>query len=806
MRLILIVFVVFYISSFAQNKQPAIKRDKYIDEVLFPTTHFQSNIDSLLKLGYRAFIIDSVSNLKNTDIESINLFLKNHPDEFIAFLQEGNNHFNGDYLFSYFLKRIINFDLQFLPKCDTLLKQKKQILFISNKIEELKLPSEDYLTYVKIGKFFPLKKNNIYYKFKPTNLFTVFSFEKDHIVERPDSAFVNSTHKEAALNYFKQTGKFPNFVLTNNPTDVQFIQSQLPFYFKLSFVNQSGYALDAVKFKNIDHSISSGITHLYIDRIKVDSLNIFRENLEVVPIKKGYRFIPEIFTFNYNNYNQFKQIKAQRIDIRKDLVFYMPLKKGKLYHDSYPVMLFETTIDFIKNSERKTVSSFDGKKNSLYFGSQNLINNEKSFSIALWINPHSIDGNYPFFSKPGSYCFKIREEVLCFTIVDIVDIKSEYSLIKKNTWQHVALVFEKGGYIKYFVNSILTDIIPAVDIKSTEASYIIGADQWDEYFDGEISDLLFWSRPIGSDEISDLFKNGITIKENSLINKIRLPLVGLIFVSIALTGSVFWRKKRKQKLFLNIQSEFIVPGEKANYIQCFGHFSIFDKDGINVSEKLSSKKRSFLLVLLYYSINDYGISPQKLADLFWPGYNPQRAKNVRGTYMQEIRSVISDKLLKISYKNKKWKITLNQNLFCDLSVVIEYKNLIKKMLHEGIIREEVIDPYVEIISTGRFAEELHSEYTDSIKQKLNDQILGTLEDILNLNIQSSNFGLVLKICDAIYIQDPIHELAIKTKIEVLLLMGKEHLAHKCFNKFSIDWNKFYGEPLYLSFNKFLENT
>ena len=703
MRLLLVLLsALFCFDSLSQNSNPIPQREKYIDEIILPAVRLNSNIDSFINLGYRAFVIDSVSIIDKTDIQSISNFLENHPEDFIAFMQEGENHFNGDYLFSYFLNRMINVTPQFLPLCDTLLKQKKQILFFSDKFEEWKLPAEDYLTYVKIGKFLPKIELSIFEKNNPANLFSVFSFDIDQQEARIDSTFFNLNSVDAAFCYFKKTGKFPNFIFTDNPKEITELQSKIPFYFKLSILNRSGQPMGAVKYKNNENLVSYGITHLIIDELVIDSLSKFRESIEVIPQKRGYRFIPEIFTFNYNNYNQFKTIKAQRIDMSIDLKLNMPLSKKKINHTGYPVKIIDFKADIIDDDIGKTVTSFDGRESALYFDTPLIEDSEESFSIALWAKPNIINYNYPIFSKPGSYCFKIRKGMLCLTIVDIADFESKFSPVKKDTWQHFAVVYEKGKDIRFYVNGILMDIIPAIDYKTAESNFIIGSDQWDEYFKGEMSDLLFWARPIGDDEIIDLYNNGLILKgKKSLVSKISYLIIATFL--LVLMAYLFWLKSKKSKKIVQSKLPQIpVVSETKNYIQCFGGFCIFDAEGKNLADKLSSKKRSFLLVILYYTFKDGGISPQKLADLFWPGYNPQRAKNVRGTYIQEIRSFIPNDILSISYKDKKWKILLNPKMYCDLLVLLKYQEKLKNNTNSEVPDDNTINPYIEIICKGTF--------------------------------------------------------------------------------------------------------
>lgn len=805
-RLILLFVICFSLGNAVYGNAP-IKRDKYIDETIFATTRLAKNIESSLAAGYRAFIIDSVSEINKNEIASIQRFLDNHPDEFMAFLQEGSNHFNGDYLFSYFQNQIISFVPRYLPLCDSLLKQKKQILFISDKNQELMLPSDEYLTYVKAGKSFSLNELKVFDKNKPTNIFTVFSFDPATEIIRPDSLFVNDNMIGAATNYLRKTGKFPNFLLTQHPSDVQQIQQQLPFYLKLTVTDKVGNPLPFVEFANFPGVICSGVTHLCTPPINyIDSLALFRDYFEVIPQKKGYRFVPEVFTFNFNNYNQFKTIQAQRIAKESDLVVYMPLDKKEVFDTRFPVQLIENNLNFDKDKDKGEVALFDGLKNSLYFDRTEVSDSDSAFSIALWINPFRIEENYPLLSKPGSYCFKIRKSTLCLTIVDIVEIKSEYATLKSDQWQHVVIVYEKGGSVKFYINGHLADILPAVNFKLTQNSFVLGANQWDEYFNGKMSQLLFWNRPIGADEVADIYAQGFTIHDNSWLTGWANYVVGsLAFLFLMAGGLLLFRKntRKANPTFTISQNQLVIPTEKKCLVECFGSFSVFNEEGINLADQLSLKKRSFLMVVLYYTETDGGISPQKLADIFWPGYDQARAKNVRGTYIQDIRGIIDEQIIAIQYNKRNWHVALNPSYTSELQNCI---SILKHLspIHSGIAQFDpfLLASFLSIVEKGRFAEGLDSPYIDDIKQQLNDQIIGVLELLINSNIASDD-ELILRICKAITKHDPINELACKTAVLILNRQGKLVLAKKCFEKFVQSWNDLLGEDYFLTFDEFV---
>ncbi|MFV0267657.1 MAG: LamG domain-containing protein [Draconibacterium sp.] len=812
MRILLLISALFFITFFSAEATKQVKRERYIDEVVFPTTRFSNNVSTLLQEGYRAFVIDTSTHIEDSALAQIDKFLQENPTQFIGFLQKETNHYNGDFLYSYFINKMIDVDRNYLPLCDSLLENGKQILFFSDRVEELKLASEDFLTYVELGKSFPLLNRLVFTRYESSNLFTVLTYNEKLKVKKPDSLLLNSNLTEASLNYFKKTGKIPNFILTDTPSELQDIYSKFPFYVKVSIVNQSGRPLKGVKFNGYEYVISEGVVHLYTDKIVKDSTYVFRENIALVPYKYGYRFVPEIFTFNYNNYNQYKTIHAQRIDLRKNLKLHLPLSKKELYDRDYPIEIINSDIEFHTDKFRKKTAAFNGTNSNIYISPGNVQEHEEAFSIALWAKPHKVSGNFPLFSKAGSYCLKIRESKLCLTIVDIADLTSDDCPIKANEWQHIALVYEKDKYISYYLNGVLTDMIPARNYKQSEKGFTIGTNQWDEYFEGEIADILFWDRPLGQDELMDICSTGLTPnKKKSLFLQLAYWITFIILVILAL-GVIWVRKKRKAKQAGKYGTQatkvLVAPGrrtEHRNYIRCFGGFAVFDQQGDNLAQRLSEKKLSFLLVVLYYTYLEGGISPQKLADIFWPGYNLHRAKNVRGTYIQDIRSVLSEEQMSIFYENKRWKVVLNNQMGIDLEAVFNFKKLISK-INEPPFPVEYIGEFLNVVKNGVFADGIENEYVDSIKQEANTTVIEMLEYLLTQNDTLLNEKQLCCTCEALCVHDPLHEDAVRTKILLLEKQQKHHLALKLFDNFVITWGKVLGEPYQGTYSTFINDA
>ncbi|MFV0346688.1 MAG: LamG domain-containing protein [Bacteroidales bacterium] len=786
-KIIGVFFLLWLSLSLAANGDIVPKRDKYVEELIMPTAYLTKDFEASLSEGYRCFIITASSDYSDSIVSILDTFLKNNPREFVAFIQQGAEHYKGDYIYSYFSDKIVEIESQPLSFCDSMLNQGKQILFFSEHQDEKSMQAEDFLSYATLGVNFPIDYSLIFNKFSPCNTFTCMEFSPSSNLSRVDTLVANQNLYDASINFLKRTGKIPNFILTDQPNLVSEINLAIDFLLKIVVEDEHGNRLEGVRFEGYGGLQSFGNVYFFTDTVSMYDVISQKGSYTIVPRKPGYSFMPGRYTFNFNNYSTRKLILAKRNDLKDQVYAYLPLTKKRLSSEAYPTDVSYSNIAFSKNSKHKGAALFNGLDNGVFFKEQRDKPLGNNFSFTMWIRPKKVDGNYSLMSKAGSYCLKIRDGKLCFTAVDIVDGKSDSSQMYENEWQHVSFVYEAGNEMKFFINGELKELKPAVDYHLLESGYMVGVNQWDEFFDGEITDLCIWSRPLNNDEVKEVFQKGVGFAESRTM-PIWL-LVSIILCVLSLTFLMFYFFLRKRR---SVGRTFVISDEKAvvhaNFVKCFGTFAIYDDQGVNLLDKLSEKKSSFLLYLIFHTLRDNGISPQELTDTFWPGYSPSRAKNVRGTYMQEIRAVVPTDILEIKYKSKSWRVVFKEALRCDLSDWL----ILEKRLSEGneILVEEVLS-FKDIVIQGLFAEGLSNEYVDNVKQDINDRTIEVLESLLEST--SLDDSMKLELAGVILILDPVHESVLEQKVDILIRIDDKRLAHKCVQRFAKEWEQLYDE-------------
>ena len=66
-----------------------------------------------------------------------------------------------------------------------------------------------------------------------------------------------------------------------------------------------------------------------------------------------------------------------------------------------------------------------------------------------------------------------------------------------------------------------------------------------------------------------------------------------------------------------------------NAVFVFGDFTVFDKNGKDISYRFSPKLRSLFALILFHSIENEGISTDMLTAELWSNKDTNSAKNIR---------------------------------------------------------------------------------------------------------------------------------------------------------------------------------
>ena len=270
--------------------------------------------------------------------------------------------------------------------------------------------------------------------------------------------------------------------------------------------------------------------------------------------------------------------------------------------------------------------------------------------------------------------------------------------------------------------------------------------------------------------------------------------IGIGILAVLVTGTVIgyslFAKNKKNRLPLigdqpQIDSSKSTNTEKANSIYLFGDFCIKDKEDRDISYTFSPRLKQALLIILQYSGNE-GISSQEITNLLWPDRDDDKAKNIRGVTISNLRKLLNElDGVSLIYENSHYKILIEPSCYCDYIRCIE---LISKKEDQFNSRE-----FIELISRGKFLKDEEDLTFDSLKSSVEQKVEPILKELIIDSFEKGDYKTSIKLSDAMFNIDSINELAITYIIRSLERLNMHRQAKKRFLAFVEEYKNMIGE-------------
>ncbi|MBE0675527.1 MAG: hypothetical protein IH591_12780 [Bacteroidales bacterium] len=262
----------------------------------------------------------------------------------------------------------------------------------------------------------------------------------------------------------------------------------------------------------------------------------------------------------------------------------------------------------------------------------------------------------------------------------------------------------------------------------------------------------------------------------------------LVFVIIHFRNKA--RRKRENRVRprqISISNVELARQEVPQYsaVKLFGGFNIYSADGEELSKLFSpTLKELFLLLLCRQS--DAGISSSKLKDLLWFDKSDESARNNRSVYITKLRQIL-DKIgpHEISRASGNWKIDMKE-------ITVDYL-LFNDIISRSTITEKGVTDLIQIIRQGTLLPECNYQWLDDIKARTADSAITILTNYAEHLQVRERPDLVLSIAEALFVLDPVSDMALSYKCKYLNHTGKGYLAKQLYTTFAKDYKHLYGE-------------
>ena len=250
---------------------------------------------------------------------------------------------------------------------------------------------------------------------------------------------------------------------------------------------------------------------------------------------------------------------------------------------------------------------------------------------------------------------------------------------------------------------------------------------------------------------------------------------------------------------LPVPAETAVLPEHAPAVYLFGHFTVLDKEGNDITRLFSPLlKELFLLLFLHSLMGRHGISSEKVNELLWPGRSVKDAKNNRSVNIVKLKNILDKTgaytLLK---ENDKWVFHFdNSDILVDLQ---EYLHLLE---HTCPTDSAGIARIAAIVKRGAFLQETEYSWLDKFKADISAKAIPLLTHFLENNAAPPE--LVIDICDCILNFDSLCEEAVMFKCKALVTLRQHASAKKIYTSFIAEYEQIYGESFEMEYTKVIE--
>jgi two-component SAPR family response regulator len=641
----------------------------------------------------------------------------------------------------------------------------------------------------------------------PYLLFTGFNLPKDttglFIPFRNFDVNENPYLISYTLNLWKKTGKRPNFLFLNRyRTGIVGVYHSLLNHQTISgIISYNRSPLERVKWEGDQRSITSGTYSFPF---------IEGEDIYIKPSKPGFRFIPEDVTISNATANIEQNFMAIPLDIDHEIVAYYPLRKDFRDYslNSYHGRSFE--VEVVDDKQRGPVALLNDSAYIILPEADKMGLRNQDFTVSAWIKINSFSDRRDFtilgteqnnYRKGLHLQLRDRRAYFGFWANDL----NGNTHLRENQWYHITWRYTKySGEQAIFINGLNDgSSLNHPPFMGNEPLIIGKAIKMNNFFNGKISDLTIWKRPLGDEEIWQLYQQLVSIKTPSLAQRVLHDFSAWILATLGILVLVilyfFFQQKKSPKAYkvISIDSQ-ANTAPKENCILLFGEFYIRNRDGIDISAAFTPKvKQLFTLLLLHTTKTTKGISSDDINHLIWPGLTRKNASNNRSVTLNKLRLLLQElDGVAISNHQEYWSLEIASPLFCDYMEC--YKAVHSNQLSSN---NDTFTHFYNLVRRGSLLSDMEYDWLDDYKAFIASEIIDNLIRYIEHLDKNIHPQLTIEICDRIFQGDPLNEEALAFKIKALKELKLKNKARYAYQKFTSDYETCLGQKYPVSFDQ-----
>ena len=241
-----------------------------------------------------------------------------------------------------------------------------------------------------------------------------------------------------------------------------------------------------------------------------------------------------------------------------------------------------------------------------------------------------------------------------------------------------------------------------------------------------------------------------------------------------------------------IDNDDVIDEVHKNTIYILGDFTVFDKNGSDITYLFSAKIRQLLMLILMFTYRktSKGITAKEISSIIWPEKDYAQSKNIRGVTIKNLRDALSTvDGIKLVSTNGKWNLEIDENIcHCDFLQIIDADI-------SEIDNYDDIRPYMHLLRRGSLLMSEHYDWLDIFKSEYEEIILNNFGTKMRSSFNEGQYLISYKISQVLLTLDTLNEDIMKIEINSLIRMGDPIKAKIKFRQFSINYYSAYEKDL-----------
>lgn len=234
-------------------------------------------------------------------------------------------------------------------------------------------------------------------------------------------------------------------------------------------------------------------------------------------------------------------------------------------------------------------------------------------------------------------------------------------------------------------------------------------------------------------------------------------------------------------------------------VSLLGAFSVYDKDGTDITAQFTPRlKELFLLLILYSEKRKHGVSVDKVTEIIWFDKDESSARNNRNVTLRKLR-VLLEKVgnVEIISSNGYLSVKWGKDVFCDYHTLLQNVEAYNTGDYQNA--DELLARLLEILLYGPLLPGYETEWLDEFKDTNSSLSIDMLNKLLRQENDKHNDKMVVCISDIIFRHDPLNDEALAAKCQVLCHQGKKGLAKRAYDRFCKEYRDSMGEDYEVPF-------